>query len=95
MYTCSIRPIGASKGVEGIHVHNLRGARCVGGHHGRLFVRRDCIRDVVCQAKGTKRDKKPVIEQFRPPSKARSTCIDFFFIILALYLPDGAMTCSF
>jgi hypothetical protein len=87
-----MRPIGASKGVEGIHVHNLRGARCVGGHHGRLFVRRDCIRDVVCQAKGTKRDKKPVVEQFRPPSKARVLNV---FIILALYLPDGAMTCSF
>ncbi|KAI8112872.1 hypothetical protein M9434_004192 [Picochlorum sp. BPE23] len=73
MYTCSMRPIGASKGVKGIHVHNLRGARCVGRHHGRLFVRRDCIRDVVCQAKGTKRDKKPVVEQFRPPSKAQAS----------------------
>lgn len=78
MYTCSMRPIGASKGVEGIHLHNLRGARCVAGRHGRLVVRKDCIQGVVCQAKNAKRDKKPAIEQFRPPSKARNTCIKNF-----------------
>lgn len=73
MYTCSMRSIGASKGVERNHLHNLRGARYLAGQSGRLFIRRDLIRDVVCQAKDTKRDKKPLIEQFRPPSKARIT----------------------